>query len=43
MRDAFGGEFMLRIFLIFILIYILFTAVVLNYAKAFKLYPQCGG
>lgn len=36
MRDAFGGEFMLRIFLIFILIYILFTAVVLNYAKAFK-------
>jgi len=36
MRDAFGGAFMLRIFLIFILIYILFTAIALNYAKAFK-------
>lgn len=36
MRDAFGGEFMIRIFLIFILIYILLTAVAINYAKAFK-------
>ena len=36
MRDAFGGTFMLQVFLIFILIYISFTAVALNYAKAFK-------
>ena len=36
MRDAFGGTFMIQIFLVFILIYIGFTAVALNYAKAFK-------
>ena len=36
MRDAFGGAFMIRIFLIFILIYILLTAVAMNYAKAYK-------
>ena len=36
MRDAFGGSFMIRIFLIFILVYILLTAVVLNYAKAYR-------
>lgn len=36
MRDAFGGAFMIRLFLIFILIYILLTSVALNYAKAFK-------
>lgn len=37
MRDAFGGEFMLRLFLVFIFIYIMFSAVSLNYAKAFRL------
>ena len=36
MRDAFGGAFMIRVFLIFILIYILLTAVAMNYAKAYK-------
>ncbi len=36
MRDAFGGAFMIRIFLIFILVYILLTAVAMNYAKAYK-------
>ena len=36
MRDAFGGTFMIQIFLVFILIYISFTALALNYAKAFK-------
>ena len=36
MRDAFGGAFMIKIFLVFIAIYIGFTAVALNYAKAFK-------
>ncbi len=36
MRDAFGGAFMIKLFLVFILIYVCFTAVALNYAKAFK-------
>ena len=36
MRDAFGGAFMIQVFLVFILIYICFTALALNYAKAFK-------
>lgn len=36
MRDAFGGAFMIKLFLIFIIIYVGFTAVSLNYAKAFK-------
>ena len=36
MRDAFGGAFSIQIFLIFILIYVSFIAVSLNYAKAFK-------
>lgn len=36
MRDAFGGAFMIQVFIVFIFIYICFTAVALNYAKAFK-------
>lgn len=36
MRDAFGGAFMIKLLLVFIFIYICFTAVALNYAKAFK-------
>lgn len=36
MRDAFGGEFMIRFLLVFIFIYVAFTAVSLNYAKAFR-------
>lgn len=36
MRDAFGGAFMIKIFLVFIFVYICFTAIALNYAKAFK-------
>lgn len=36
MRDAFGGAFMIKLFLVFIFIYICFTAIALNYAKAFK-------
>lgn len=36
MRDAFGGAFMIKLFLVFIFIYICFTALALNYAKAFK-------
>lgn len=37
MRDAFGGVFMMRLMLVFIVIYVAFTAVSLNYAKAFKI------
>ena len=37
MRDAFGGVFMVRLFLVFIVIYVGFTAVSLNYAKAFRI------
>lgn len=36
MRDAFGGTFMIQILIVFIIIYVGFTAVALNYAKAFK-------
>ena len=36
MRDAFGGAFMIRLFIVFIFIYMVFTAMALNYAKAFK-------
>lgn len=36
MRDAYGGIFMVRLFLVFIVIYVAFTAVSLNYAKAFR-------
>ena len=36
MRDAFGGTFMIKLLIVFIIIYVGFTAVALNYAKAFK-------
>ena len=36
MRDAFGGAFMIKLLLVFIIIYVGFTAIALNYAKAFK-------
>ena len=36
MRDAFGGAFMIKVFIVFIFIYICLTAMSLNYAKAFK-------
>ena len=36
MRDVFGGAFMIRLWIVFIVIYVSFTAVALNYAKAFK-------
>lgn len=37
MRDAFGGIFMIRLLLVFIVIYVAFAAISLNYAKAFKI------
>ena len=36
MRDSFGGTFMIQLLLIFIVIYVSFMAVALNYAKAFR-------
>ena len=37
MRDAFGGIFMIRLLLVFMFIYVAFSAVSLNYAKAFRI------
>lgn len=36
MRESFGGAFMINLVLIFIVIYISFMAVAVNYAKAFR-------
>lgn len=36
MREAFGGAFMIRLVLIFIVVYVAFMAVAVNYAKAFR-------
>ncbi len=36
MRDAFGGAFLMKLLIIFIMIYVVFMAIALNYAKAFK-------
>ena len=36
MRDAVGGTFMIKIFLIFLALYIIFVGVAVNYAKAFR-------
>lgn len=36
MRDAFGGAFMIKLLLVFLVIYVCFIAIALNYAKAFK-------
>lgn len=36
MREAFGGAFMIRLVLVFIVVYVAFMAVAVNYAKAFR-------
>ena len=36
MREAFGGVFLTKLMMIFLVIYIIFIAMALNYAKAFK-------
>lgn len=36
MRESFGGTFMINLVLIFIVIYVSFMAVAVNYAKAFR-------
>ena len=37
MREAFGGVFMMRLMLVFVFIFVAFTAISLNYAKAFRI------
>ena len=37
MRDSFGGVFTINLLLVFIFIYVAFTAISLTYAKAFKI------
>ena len=36
MRESFGGAFMIKLVLVFIVIYVSFMAVAINYAKAFR-------
>ncbi len=36
MREAFGGTFLSKLTMVFLVIYIIFIAMALNYAKAFK-------
>ena len=36
MRESFGGAFMIKLVLVFIVIYISFMAVAINYAKVFR-------
>lgn len=36
MRDAFGGTFMIQILLVFIIIYVGFLGIAINYGKAFR-------
>lgn len=37
MRDSFGGAFMIQLLLIFIIIFVSFLAIALNYSKAFRI------
>ena len=37
MRDAFGGVFMMRLMLVFIVLYVAFTAISFKYAKSFRI------
>lgn len=37
MRESFGGAFMIKLVLVFIVIYVSFMAVAVNYAKAFRI------
>lgn len=36
MRDAVGGSFMIKLLLVFLAVYVIFIAIAINYAKAFK-------
>ena len=36
MRDAFGGAFSIKLMLIFLILYVSFICVAINYARAFR-------
>ena len=40
MKESFGGAFMLKLALVFLVIYVSFMAVAINYAKAFRVKNQ---
>ena len=40
MRESFGGVFIIKLLLVFIVVYVSFMAVALNYAKAFRVKNQ---
>lgn len=40
MRESFGGAFMLKLAIVFIVVYVSFMAVAVNYAKAFRVKNQ---
>ena len=40
MREAFGGTFMIKLMLVFIIIYVAFMAIAINYAKTFRVKNQ---
>lgn len=40
MRESFGGAFMLKVAIVFIVIYVSFMAITINYAKAFRVKNQ---
>ena len=37
MRDAFGGTFMIKLFIVFIVFYVLFMTIAVSYAKTFRI------
>ena len=40
MRDAFGGTFMIEILMVFVVLFVSFTAVMVNVAKTFRIKNQ---
>lgn len=40
MRESFGGAFMIKLVFVFIIVYVSFMAVAINYAKAFRVKNQ---
>ena len=40
MRESFGGAFMLKLAIVFLVVYVSFMAIAINYAKAFRVKNQ---
>ena len=40
MRDAFGGTFLIEILMVFVVLFVSFTAVIVNVAKTFRIKNQ---